>query len=154
MRVKASFLKSNRGASLVLVSAFCVIIIGIAVTLTVIGSLLLSKAGSVKKQGQAYELANSLHFRLEELILNESPGGKKSAIDLDSFITAPAASGEVINLSGFASIPDSSVVAVVEKKADGTNYFYTLTITAKAAGETYITSTDYSGNATIGYERR
>ncbi|MCR5799831.1 MAG: hypothetical protein K6G69_07140 [Lachnospiraceae bacterium] len=60
MREKVSLLKSNRGASLVLVSAFCVIIIGIAVTLTVIGSLLLSKAGKVKSQGQAYELATDI----------------------------------------------------------------------------------------------
>ncbi len=159
MREKVSLLKSNRGASLVLVSAFCVIIIGIAVTLTVIGSLLLSKAGKVKSQGQAYELATSLQFRLEELILNEIPSagvtpGHKSVIDLDSFITSPATSGEIVNLSGFDSIPDSSVVAIIEKKDSGEGVYYTLTVTAKAAGETYITETDYSGNATMGYERR
>ena len=159
MRAKVSILKSDRGASLVLVSAFCVIIIGIAVTITVIGSLLLSKAGDVKSQGQAYELATSLQFRIEELILNEIPANgsepaHKSVIDLDSIITSPVTNGEIVNLSNFDSIPDSSVVARIEKKDDGESVYYTLTITAKAAGETYITTADYSGNAVMGYERR
>ena len=153
MREKVSILKSDRGAGLVLVSAFCVIIIGIAVTLTVISSLLLSKAGSVKSQGQAYELATSFSSRIEELILNESAGGNKSCIDLDSFIPSGSEEGDIIPTSyGFDGIPDSSVTAHISR--DAADGHYTLTVTATAARETYIRTTEYTGNASAGYSRK
>lgn len=153
MRDKVSLIKSNKGASLVLVSVFCVIIIGIAVTLTVISSLLLSKAHSVKRQGQAYELATSFSSRLEELILNESPGGNKSCIDLDDFIPVGSSEGDIVPTTyGFDGIPDSSVTAhVYRDSADG---HYTLTVTATAAGEKYIKTTEYTGTASGGYDRK
>ncbi len=152
MREKVSLLKSNRGASLVLVSAFCVIIIGIAVTLTVISSLLLSKANSVKSQGQAYELATSFSSRIEELILNESAGGNKSCIDLDTFITGANGGDIVPTTYGFDGIPDSSVTAHISK--DANDGHYTLTVTATAARETYIKTTEYTGSASGGYDRK
>ena len=153
MREKVSLIKSNRGASLVLVSVFCVIIIGIAVTLTVIGSLLLSKAESVKSQGQAYELATSFSSRIEELILNESPGGNKSCIDLDTFIPLGSSEGYIVpTTSGFGGIPDSSVTAHVSR--DANDGHYTLTVTATAARETYIKTTEYTGSASGGYDRK
>ncbi|MCR5441447.1 MAG: hypothetical protein K6E66_04970 [Lachnospiraceae bacterium] len=154
MRERVSLLKSNRGASLVLVSAFSVIILGIAATLIIIGALLLSKAGSVRKHDQACELATSLSSQLEKMILNPASNGSPSRLDLDKFITAPATSGEVISCSGFDSIPDSTVTAVVEKKDDNGKVFYTLKVTATAAGETYIVTTDYDGSAAGGYSRR
>lgn len=153
MRMNSSLLKSNRGASLVLVSAFSVIIIGIAVTLTIISSLLLSKANAVKSQGQAYELATSLSSRLEELILNESAGGNKSCIDLEAFIPMGSKEGDIIpTTNGFDGIPDSSVTAHISR--DDNDGHYTLTVTATAARETYIRVTEYTGNVTAGYERR
>ena len=153
MRERVSLFKSNRGASLVLVSAFCVIIIGIAITLTVISSLLLSKAGSVKSQGQACELATSLSSRIEELILNESSGGKKSCIDLDALIPLGNNEGDIIPTTyGFDSIPDSSVTAHVSR--DASDGHYTLTVTATAARETYIKTTEYTGSASSGYSRK
>ncbi|MBP5554944.1 MAG: hypothetical protein J6X94_08745 [Lachnospiraceae bacterium] len=153
MREKVSLLKSNRGASLVLVSAFCVIIIGIAITLTVISSLLLSKAGSVKSQGQAYELATSFSSRIEELILNESAGGNKSCIDLDTFIPLGNNEGDIIPTTyGFDGIPDSSVTAHISR--DASDGHYTLTVTATAARETYIKTTEYTGSASGGYTRK
>ena len=153
MREKVSLLKSDKGASLVMVSAFSVIIIGIAVTLTVISSLLLSKANAVKSQGQAYELATSLSSRLEELILNESPGGNKSCIDFEDFIPTGSKEGDIIPVTyGFDGIPDSTVTAHVSR--DDTDGHYTLTVTATAARETYIKITEYNGNDTAGYERR
>ncbi len=153
-----SFLKSNRGASLVLVSIFSVIVISLALSLVALSSMLLSDAGSVRKYNQAYELATGLSSRIEELILNETsdPGhSHKSQIDLDSFITAPATEGDIVPLTtGFDSIPDSSVHAVVSKKTESGSTYYILTVTATAAGETYIKTTEYTGSAATGYDRK
>ncbi|MBP5554541.1 MAG: hypothetical protein J6X94_06675 [Lachnospiraceae bacterium] len=153
---RTSFLKSNRGASLVLVSIFSVIVISLALTLVAIGSMLLSDAGSVKKYNQAYELATSLSNRIEELILNETSDNlHKSRIDLDSFITDPATDGDIVPLtSGFGSIPDSSVRAVITRKSGTGGTYYVLTVTATASGETYIKTTEYTGNAASGYSKR
>ncbi len=151
-----SFLKSNRGASLVFVSIFSVIVISLALSLVAISALLLSNAGSVKKYNQAYELATSLSSRIEELILNETSDHlHKSQIDLDSYITAPSTEGDIVPLTtGFNSIPDSSVHAVISKADGASGTYYVLTVTATAAGETYIKTTEYTGNATSGYGRK
>ena len=167
MKLISEFRKSNRGASLVLVSAFSVIVIGIAVTLVVISSMLLSKANAVKRQGQAYEIATSLSARLEEMILNEAVGEggtvKKSQIDLDSFFSdsIPAnRMGVIVDIpktDGFPGIPDSSVKAVVSRAINsetGSVDYYSVTVTAEAAGETYIKVMEFTGSASNGYDRR
>ena len=153
---KTSFLKSNRGASLVLVSIYSVIVISLALTLVAIGSMLLSDADYVKKYNQAYELATSLSTRIEELILNETSDNlHKSQIDLDSFIADPATEGDIVPLtSGFGSIPDSSIHAVISRKTGTAGTYYVLTVTATAAGETYIKTTEYTGSAASGYSKR
>ena len=169
MKLISEFRKSNRGASLVLVSAFSIIIVGIAITLTVISSMLLSKANAVRKQGQAYELATSLAARIEEMVLNkvvnEETGEDicQSQIDLDSFFadSVPAAQkGIIIDVprsEGFQGIPDSSVKAEITQAKNsetGSIEYYTITITAEAAGETYVKTMEFTGNAAMGYERR
>ena len=153
---RKSFLKSNRGASLVLVSIFSVIVISLALSLVALSSMLLSDAGSVRKYNQAYELATGLSSRIEELILNDTGDhSHKSQIDLDSFITAPATEGDIVPLTtGFDSIPDSSVHALVSKKTESGSTYYILTVTATAAGETYIKTTEYTGSAATGYDRK
>ena len=97
--------------------------------------------------------ATSLSSRLEELILNESPGGNKSCIDFEDFIPTGSKEGDIIPVTyGFDGIPDSTVTAHVSR--DDTDGHYTLTVTATAARETYIKITEYNGNDTAGYERR
>lgn len=161
MRQSGSIRQSNRGESLVLVTVFSTIVIGIVVTLTVISAMLLSNAGKQKSQDQAYELATSLSARLEELILNGDVSGNSSQIDLDSYITGYG--GKLVNVSSdptatftyFQGIPDSSVTATVEKISDpATGDYYELTVTATAGRETYIKKTQYTGSTMMGYTRR
>ena len=154
-----SFLKSNRGASLVLVSIFSVIVISLALSLVALSSMLLSDAGSVKKYNQAYELATGLYTRIDELILNElvidetTHQAYKSQIDLDQYISNNG--GEIVPLTtGFDSVPDSSVSAVVNEKTESGSTVYVLTVKATAAGETYIITAEYTGNASAGYDRK
>ena len=144
-----NFLKSNRGASLVLVSILSTLVIGMAAALLVAGAMTISSSIRKTRETQAYELATSLSSKLEYLILNESSDGMhKAQIELTDGTT-------LVNESGFSSIPDSSVTAVVTKSTDmvGEDY-YTLTVTATAAGETYIKTTEYTGDATNGYSRK
>jgi hypothetical protein len=147
---------SNKGASLVLVSAFCLIVLGIAATLTILASMLLSNAEHRNRQDQAYELATSLSARVEELILNppSTPGTtQKTCIDLEHFIND--CSGVIVSKSDFDGIPDSTVEAVVSKKTDaGGNTYYELTVTATAAGEIHIHTAEYTGTAVQGYSRK
>ncbi|MCR4793260.1 MAG: hypothetical protein K5871_10950 [Lachnospiraceae bacterium] len=142
-----SFRKSDRGASLVLVAAYSTIVIAMAAVLYIVASMLLSSAEYRGRQDQAYELCTSLSNRLDELILNESEGGNKSCIVL--------ADGVLVHESSFDGIPDSDVIAEVTSATDaGGNTYYILTITATAARETYVRTTEYSGDATKGYTRR
>lgn len=174
MRPINSLRQSNRGESLVLVTIFSTIVIGIVVTLTVISAMLLSKAGSEKSHNQAYEIATSLSARVEELILNGVEGveGSKSQIDLDKYVSSdpdPESKNykDIIMYKGiiletpegfFEGIPDASASVVVTAIHYKTNPnvvdHYILTVTATAAKETYIKTTEYSGSATIGYEKR
>ena len=150
MRQFRALRQSNKGESLVLITIFSTIVIGIVVTLTVISAMLLSNAGKQKSQDQAYELATSLSARLEELILNGDVSGNSSRIDLDKYITDFG--GKLVDVSDtpgaafsyFQGIPDSSVVATVEKISDP----------ATAGRETYITKTQYTGSTMMGYARR
>lgn len=161
MRQFRALRQSNKGESLVLITIFSTIVIGIVVTLTVISAMLLSNAGKQKSQDQAYELATSLSARLEELILNGDVSGNSSRIDLDKYITDFG--GKLVDVSDtpgaafsyFQGIPDSSVVATVEKISDpATGDYYELTVTATAGREIYITKTQYTGSTMMGYARR
>ena len=155
---RKSFLQSNRGASLVLVSIFSVIVISLALTLGVVSSMLLSNAELRNRQNQAYELSTSLSYKIETLIVNPTDDGcHESCIDLDDFISAPsgAGSGQVMRQEDFAGIPDSFVEVTVKRDIDGNNKpYYILTVTAQAAGETYTRRTEYGGTAAIGYTKR
>ena len=155
------FIKSDSGASLVLIAAFSTIVIAMAVTLTVASSMIFSNAENRCRQDQVYMLATSLFSRTEELILNEpdpslgSPN--KACIDLESYFadSVPAEKkGLILEESGFESMPDSSVRVYVTKNTDKVGKtFYTLTVKADAIGETYIKTEDYTGNVLAGYER-
>ncbi len=155
---RKSFLQSNRGASLVLVSIFSVIVISLALTLAVVSSMLLSNAELRNRQNQAYELATSLSYQLEALIVNPTDDGShESCIDLDEFVDVVpgAVPGRIIRQENFAGIPDSYVEATVKREQDGNNKtYYILTVTAEAAGEKYTRTTEYGGTAAIGYTKR
>ena len=146
---RKQFLKDHRGASLVLVSILSTLVIGLPAALLIVSSLIMSTSVRKTRENQAYELATSLSSKLEYLILNETDdGAHKSQIELTDGAT-------LVSETGFSSIPDSSVKAVVTSSTDkaGETY-YIVTVTATAAGETYIKTTEYAGNATDGYSRR
>ena len=146
---RKSFLENNSGASLVLVSILSTLVIGMAAALLIVRSLIMSTSVRKTRENQAYELATSLSSKLEYFILNEtSDGHHKSQIELTDGTT-------LVSESGFSSIPDSSVTAVVTSSTDaGGETYYIVTVTATAAGETYIKTTEYSGDAANGYSRR
>ena len=175
MKKSGSFRQSNKGESLVLVTIFSTIVIGIVATLTVISAMLLYKAGYEKSHNQAYEIATSLSARIEELILNGVEGvvESKSQIDLDTYkatLLPPEAREDpdkpysiyLVYISKkdgfFEGIPDASATAVVtavyNEKNAGVIDYYVLTVTATAAGEEYIKTTEYSGDINTGYKKR
>ena len=150
--------RSDRGASLVLIAAFSTIVIAMAVTLTIVSSMIFSNAENRSRQDQAYELGTGLFSRMEELILNEPASGtNKACIDLESYFADSVPSdkkGIIMEESDFESLPDSKVTVSVAKNTDRVGKtFYTLTVKAEAIGETYIRTEDYTGNVLAGYER-
>ncbi len=159
------YTNSNRGASLVLVTIFSTIVIGIVVTLTVISAMLLSNAGAEKRHDQAYEIATSLSARFEELILN-GDNGSRSRINLDNYIPSGSGASEYtgcildipVDDGFFEGIPDASasvhVTAVHNSINEDVIDYYVLTVKATAAKETYIRTTEYTGNASSGYKRK
>ena len=170
MKKSGSFRQSNKGESLVLVTIFSTIVIGIVATLTVISAMLLYKAGAEKSHNQAYEIATSLSARIEELILYKP----QPQIDLDRYIppnsdtdetdsNTEGASTESKEYKGtiiempigfFDGIPDASALVEVTAIPDKTNTdYYIVTVTATAARETYIKTTMYSGNASSEYQK-
>ena len=104
---RIKILENNRGASLVLVSILSTLVIGMAAALLIVSSLIMSTSVRKTRENQAYELATSLSSQLEFLILNETEDGShKSRIELTDGTT-------LVSETGFSSIPDSSVKAVV-----------------------------------------
>ena len=143
--MKASeILKSNRGSSLVLVSALTVIIIAITVALRVTAGMIMASANLQLNQDQAYELAYSLGNTLEEKILNPDEAGTvKTQLELVDGTT-------LVNMSGFDGLPNSSVLAVVSKDSDGR---FILTITSKVGKAEYIWKAIYKGSKDEGYKK-
>ncbi len=140
-----NFIRSNKGASLVLVSILSTLILAMSATLLIVSSMIISSSVRKTREDQAYELATSLSSKLEYLILNESSDhSHKSQIELIP--------GELVSATDFSGIPDSSVKAIVTEETDAIGQtYYVLTVTACAAGETYVRRTEYTGNVTVGY---
>ncbi|MCR5740245.1 MAG: hypothetical protein K6G43_10565 [Lachnospiraceae bacterium] len=158
MKKAYSILQSNKGASLVLVSILGTIVIGMSVTLIVVSSMLIQSSGRKTRENQAYELATSLSAKLEYMILNETEDGQHaSQLDLtipdgSTAITLVDSDPETGGGIVFEGIPDSSVKAVIAQSEDKS--YYILTVTATAAGETYVRRTEYTGSKDSGYSRR
>ena len=130
-------LKSNRGSSLVLVSALTIIIIALTVSLRI-------AAGMQLNQDQAYELAVSLGNSLESRIINPDAGtGTATGLVLTD--------GDIlVDMSDFNGMPNAEVIAAV--KMEGTDR-YVVTVTSKVGKASYIWKGIYKGSADKGYKK-
>ena len=136
-------LKSNRGSSLVLISALTVIIIALTVSLRIAAGMIMSSANKQLNQDQAYELAVSLGNSLESRIINpDTNTGAATGLELTDGAT-------LVDMSGFDGMPDAEVEAAVSKDADR----YVLTVTSNVGKATYIWTGIYKGSAAKGYKK-
>ncbi|MBP3809218.1 MAG: hypothetical protein ILA15_00680 [Clostridiales bacterium] len=126
----AHILKSNDGASIVLVSIIAILVITAVVILRMSTSSLMAGSDKQYRQDQAYMMATSMGASLDNLIVTKT-------IRLTNY-TDP--NGTVIITDSPTSIPNSSVTATVTPSGVG----YVLQVEAKVAGETYIYSAYYS----------
>ncbi len=133
-------LKSNRGSSLVLISALTVIIIALTVSLRIAAGMIMASANNQLNQDQAYELAVSLGNSLESRIINPD-GDKATGLVLN-------AGDKLVDMSGFDGMPEGHVEAVVSK--DDADRFV-LTVTSKVGKATYIWKGIYKGSEAKGY---
>ncbi len=137
-------LKSNRGSSLVLISALTVVIIALTVSLRIAAGMIMSSANKQLNQDQAYELAVSLGNSLESRIINpDTNTGAETGLELTDGAT-------LVDMSGFDGMPDAKVKAVVS--ADGADK-YILTVTSNVGKAKYIWTGIYKGSAAKGYKK-
>ena len=137
-------LKSNRGSSLVLISALTVIIIALTVSLRIAAGMIMSSANNQLNQDQAYELAVSLGNSLESRIINpDANTGAAAGLELID-------GDKLVDMSDFDGLPKSNVTAEVKK--DGTDR-YVLTVTSKVGSASYIWKGIYKGSAAKGYKK-
>ena len=137
-------LKSNRGSSLVLVSALTIIIIALTVSLRIAAEMIMSSANKQLNQDQAYELAVSLGNSLESRIINPDAGtGTATGLVLTD--------GDIlVDMSDFNGMPNAEVTAAV--KMEGTDR-YVVTVTSKVGKASYIWKGIYKGSADKGYKK-
>ncbi len=137
-------LKSNKGSSLVLISALTVIIIALTVSLRITAGMIMASANNQLNQDQAYELAVSLGNSLESRIINpDTDTGAATGLELID-------GDSLVSMSGFEGMPNAMVEAVVNKEdADR----YVLTVTSNVGRATYIWKGIYKGSAAKGYKK-
>ena len=126
----AHILKSNDGASIVLVSIIAILVITAVVILRMSTSSALAGSDKQYRQDQAYMMATSMGASLDNLIVTKT-------IRLTNY-TDP--NGTVIITNTPEALPNSSVTATVTPSGVG----YVLQVEAKVSGETYIYSAYYS----------
>ena len=127
MKRTSDILRSNDGASIVMVTIIAVIIVAGVIILSINSSTLLAFADRQYSKDQAYEAATTMGMAIDEHI-------SKGGIELDDH------DGEVI-------ISDSSnnidVTAVVDCIADNT---YVVRVTALSRGSEYVFEATYTGS--------
>ena len=128
-----NILRSNEGASLVLVAVLAIVVLTAVVMLRVSTSTLIASANKQLNQDQAYELAASMGESVDDLIYS----GK---LDINAIqITSP--DGVMIaEETDFANMPDSSVIAVIKKNDNGNKV---LIVTAHVAEASYVYTREY-----------
>lgn len=129
MKRTSDILRSNDGASIVMVTIIAVIIVAGVIILSINSSTLLAFADRQYAKDQAYEAATTMGMALDEHISN---GG----INLDKH------DGEVIVSD---SINNISVTAVVDCIATDT---YVVSVTALSHGSEYVFTATYTGSGT------
>ncbi|MCR5329209.1 MAG: hypothetical protein K6E12_10220 [Saccharofermentans sp.] len=129
----SAILRSNDGASIVLVTIIAIIIItGVIILRTTTGALWAS-ADKQLYDDQAYEMATSLGNSLDVLIV------KDGSIRLDTY-----ADSTLIPKTTNTGLPNSSVEANIVKDA-GSNT-YTVVVEAHVANSIYIYTAKYKGS--------
>ncbi len=127
-RIK-EILRSNEGASLVLVSILAIVVLTAVVLLRVTTTTYIASATKQLNQDQAYELAASMGESIDNLVNT----GK-----LD--INAVPAGDTIASQTGFEQLPDSSVTATVEKLSSGSRM---IVVTAQVGDATYVYTKEY-----------
>jgi hypothetical protein len=130
-------LRSNEGASLVLVSIIAIIIITGVIILRITTSSLWASADKQAYQDQAYELATSMGESVDYLILN----GK---VPLSTICTSTDTSYTIVT-DDTPGLPNSKVIVSVTKTGDDTGV-YEVRVQADVAQATYIYTATYTGN--------
>ena len=123
----SDFLRSNDGASIVLVTIIAVIIVVGVIVLSINSSTLLAFADKQYSKDQAYEAATSLGVTLDEYI-------SRGTLELDDH------AGEEIFTDELNGI---SVTAIVE---DLNNNTYAVVVTADSHSSQYVFTAKYTGS--------
>ena len=129
MKKTSDILRSNDGASIVMVTIIAVIIVAGVIILSINSSTLLAFADRQYAKDQAYEAATTMGMALDEHI-------SKGGINLASH------DGEVIVSDSSNNI---SVTAVVDCIATDT---YVVSVTAHSRGSEYVFTATYTGAGT------
>lgn len=127
MKRTSDILRSNDGASIVMVTIIAVIIVAGVVILSINSSTLLAFADHQYSKDQAYEAATSLGMALDEYI-------GKGSIELDKH------DGQEIVTDSYNGI---DVTARVDGKGTDT---YVVSVTALSRGSEYVFSATYTGS--------
>lgn len=128
----SKILRSNDGASLVLVSILAIIVLTAVVILRVTTNTFMASSNKQLNQDQAYELAASLGESIDTLVED----GKYNIYDVQVDGSNPT---KIYNqTSGFSGLPNASVVAEVTKTKDGKGKVLKVTAHVGAAEYVYI----------------
>ena len=129
MKKTSDILRSNDGASIVMVTIIAVIIVAGVVILSINSSTLLAFADHQYSKDQAYEAATTLGMTLDEYI-------SKGGIELDQH------DGQEIVTDSYNGI---DVIARVDGKGTDT---YVVSVTALSRGSEYVFTATYTGAGT------
>ena len=127
MKKTSDILRSNDGASIVMVTIIAVIIVAGVVILSINSSTLLAFADHQYSKDQAYEAATTLGMTLDEYI-------SKGGIELDQH------DGQEIVTDSYNGL---DVIARVDGKGTDT---YVVSVTALSRGSEYVFTATYTGS--------
>lgn len=137
-RIK-DILKSNEGASLVLVSVLAIVVLTAVIMLRVTSGTFMASASKQLNQDQAYELAASMGESIDNLIAD----GKLdiNAVPLTANAEGIEESVIVPRQDGFDGLPDSNVVAKVVRNSSNGNRM--LVVESHVGQASYVYTKEY-----------
>ncbi len=133
LRKIKDILKSNDGASMVLVSILAIVVLTAVIMLRITTSTLMASASKQLNQDQAYELAASMGESIDNLI-------DAGSLDIYSYTITDETGTQLISESDFEGLPDSSVVAVVKKLDNGGRM---IEVTSTVGQASYVYTKEY-----------